>query len=220
MCMCVWGCWAAPACKNEREGGRGYTLSAPPSNSMTLMRSGIKSILSNPCRPCRTSSRTSARPSPPSTGRSADLTLAPASHTSLAWRTSRCPPIRSTLQSGTRHAAQPASPASPATSLPWLLIPVCGVSNPLQPGTGPNSLASTLQCSRVALCPLTQFPQSPLFIQLPQFTCPRCEADPRFLGTSSIDTTCTIWNIETGVVDTQLIAHDKEVRYIRNLYNS
>ena len=32
------------------------------------------------------------------------------------------------------------------------------------------------------------------------------------IGTSSIDTTCTIWDIERGLVDTQLIAHDKEVR--------
>ncbi|MEW5305767.1 MAG: hypothetical protein WDW38_000241 [Sanguina aurantia] len=37
------------------------------------------------------------------------------------------------------------------------------------------------------------------------------ESDPKRLGTSSIDTTCTIWDIETGDVDTQLIAHDKEV---------
>lgn len=31
------------------------------------------------------------------------------------------------------------------------------------------------------------------------------------VGTSSLDTTCTIWDIERQVVDTQLIAHDKEV---------
>lgn len=37
------------------------------------------------------------------------------------------------------------------------------------------------------------------------------EADPRRIGTSSIDTTCTIWDIEREAVDTQLIAHDKEV---------
>ncbi|KXZ45355.1 hypothetical protein GPECTOR_55g261 [Gonium pectorale] len=37
------------------------------------------------------------------------------------------------------------------------------------------------------------------------------EADPKRLGTSSIDTTCTIWDIEKGEVDTQLIAHDREV---------
>ncbi|KAH7543720.1 hypothetical protein ACOSP7_031592 [Xanthoceras sorbifolium] len=37
------------------------------------------------------------------------------------------------------------------------------------------------------------------------------EIEPKRLGTSSIDTTCTIWDIERGVVETQLIAHDKEV---------
>lgn len=37
------------------------------------------------------------------------------------------------------------------------------------------------------------------------------EADPSLIGTSSIDTTCTVWNIETQQVKTQLIAHDKEV---------
>lgn len=31
------------------------------------------------------------------------------------------------------------------------------------------------------------------------------------IGTSSIDTTCSIWDIERGSVYTQLIAHDKEV---------
>ncbi|KAH8963124.1 hypothetical protein BDL97_05G136500 [Sphagnum fallax] len=37
------------------------------------------------------------------------------------------------------------------------------------------------------------------------------ELEPKRLGTSSIDTTCTIWDIEREIVDTQLIAHDKEV---------
>lgn len=37
------------------------------------------------------------------------------------------------------------------------------------------------------------------------------EVEVRRIGTSSIDTTCTIWDIEKGVVETQLIAHDKEV---------
>ena len=36
-------------------------------------------------------------------------------------------------------------------------------------------------------------------------------ADPTMIGTSSIDTTCTIWDINAGKVKTQLIAHDKEV---------
>jgi len=37
------------------------------------------------------------------------------------------------------------------------------------------------------------------------------ETDPSMLGTASIDTTCTIWNVETQQAKTQLIAHDKEV---------
>lgn len=37
------------------------------------------------------------------------------------------------------------------------------------------------------------------------------EAEPRRIATSSIDTTCTIWDIEKETVETQLIAHDKEV---------
>lgn len=37
------------------------------------------------------------------------------------------------------------------------------------------------------------------------------EAEPRRIGTASIDTTCTIWDIDREAVDTQLIAHDKEV---------
>ncbi|XP_026397391.1 protein TRANSPARENT TESTA GLABRA 1-like [Papaver somniferum] len=37
------------------------------------------------------------------------------------------------------------------------------------------------------------------------------ELDPNRIGTSSVDTTCTIWDIEGGIVETQLIAHDKEV---------
>jgi len=37
------------------------------------------------------------------------------------------------------------------------------------------------------------------------------ETNPEIVGTSSIDTTCTIWNIKTEQAMTQLIAHDKEV---------
>ena len=45
------------------------------------------------------------------------------------------------------------------------------------------------------------------------------------IGTSSIDTTCTIWDIEKQTVFTQLIAHDKEVYDIhfskeRNIFAS
>ncbi|CAG8540938.1 13118_t:CDS:2 [Funneliformis caledonium] len=37
------------------------------------------------------------------------------------------------------------------------------------------------------------------------------ELDPTLAVTSSIDTTCTVWNVETKQAKTQLIAHDKEV---------
>ncbi|KAJ5073095.1 wd repeat containing protein [Anaeramoeba ignava] len=37
------------------------------------------------------------------------------------------------------------------------------------------------------------------------------EVDPRIIGTSSIDTTCIIWDIEAQTTTTQIIAHDKEV---------
>ena len=37
------------------------------------------------------------------------------------------------------------------------------------------------------------------------------ESDPNIIGTSSIDTTCTIWDLTTQTARTQLIAHDREV---------
>lgn len=37
------------------------------------------------------------------------------------------------------------------------------------------------------------------------------ETDPSIIGTSSIDTTCTIWDVATQTARTQLIAHDREV---------
>ncbi|XP_027150327.1 WD repeat-containing protein LWD1-like [Coffea eugenioides] len=35
------------------------------------------------------------------------------------------------------------------------------------------------------------------------------EAEPKRISASSVDTTCTIWDIDRETVDTQLIAHDK-----------
>jgi DDB1- and CUL4-associated factor 7 len=37
------------------------------------------------------------------------------------------------------------------------------------------------------------------------------ETEPNIVGTSSIDTTCTIWDLTTQTARTQLIAHDREV---------
>lgn len=44
--------------------------------------------------------------------------------------------------------------------------------------------------------------------------------DPSLLVTASYDTTCTVWNLETGVIKTQLIAHDKEVFDVSYAANS
>ncbi|KAI7852693.1 WD40-repeat-containing domain protein [Circinella umbellata] len=37
------------------------------------------------------------------------------------------------------------------------------------------------------------------------------EVDPSLIVTASIDTTCTVWNVETSQAKTQLIAHDRDV---------
>lgn len=37
------------------------------------------------------------------------------------------------------------------------------------------------------------------------------DIDMRRIGTSSIDTTCTVWDVERGTVEAQIIAHDREV---------
>ncbi|KAJ1703001.1 hypothetical protein LUZ63_002780 [Rhynchospora breviuscula] len=66
-------------------------------------------------------------------------------------------------------------------------------------GAGKSELRSVLNNSKSSdfCAPLTSFDWN--------------EAEPRRIGTSSIDTTCTVWDIERGAVETQLIAHDKEV---------
>lgn len=59
----------------------------------------------------------------------------------------------------------------------------------------------------------------------PEHTAPLTSLDwntvsPSLIITSSIDTTCTIWDIPTLTAKTQLIAHDKEVYDVRFCANS
>lgn len=59
----------------------------------------------------------------------------------------------------------------------------------------------------------------------PEHTAPITSLDwnvvsPSLIITSSIDTTCTIWDIPTLTAKTQLIAHDKEVFDVRFCANS
>lgn len=53
---------------------------------------------------------------------------------------------------------------------------------------------------KTGLPPLTSFDWSPV--------------NPHKVGVSSVDTTCTIWNLEKMKIETQLIAHDKAVHDI------
>ncbi|CDH57382.1 wd40 repeat-like protein [Lichtheimia corymbifera JMRC:FSU:9682] len=46
------------------------------------------------------------------------------------------------------------------------------------------------------------------------------EADPSLIVTSSIDTTCTVWNVETNQAKTQLIAHDSDVYDVAFMHGS
>lgn len=46
------------------------------------------------------------------------------------------------------------------------------------------------------------------------------ETDPSLIVTSSIDTTCTVWNVETNQAKTQLIAHDSDVYDVAFMHGS
>lgn len=46
------------------------------------------------------------------------------------------------------------------------------------------------------------------------------ETDPSLVVTSSIDTTCTVWNVETNQAKTQLIAHDSDVYDVAFMHGS
>jgi WD repeat-containing protein 68 len=96
----------------------------------------------------------------------------------------------------------------------------------------PNS--QPLQNSNSITRPMNQREQatsklSPLALlsnsKSPEHTAPITSLDwntisPSLIITSSIDTTCTIWDIPTLTAKTQLIAHDKEVYDVRFCANS
>lgn len=83
-----------------------------------------------------------------------------------------------------------------------------------------QSANSTVQQS-MKLSPLALLSNS----KTPEHTAPLTSLDwntvsPSLIITSSIDTTCTIWDIPTLTAKTQLIAHDKEVFDVRFCANS
>lgn len=93
----------------------------------------------------------------------------------------------------------PAANASPASNT---------INKPLAPGRK--------QSPAQKLTPLALLSNS----KTPEHTAPLTSLDwnnvsPKLIITSSIDTTCTIWDIPTLTAKTQLIAHDKEVFDVR-----
>ncbi|KAI4330986.1 hypothetical protein MLD38_029221 [Melastoma candidum] len=90
----------------------------------------------------------------------------------------------------TKLLFHPSSPNLLASSADFLRLHHLG--SPATPPTVLNNSKSSEFCA-----PLTSFDWN--------------EIDPNRIGTSSIDTTCTIWDLQKSTVETQLIAHDKEV---------
>lgn len=79
-----------------------------------------------------------------------------------------------------------------------------------------SATANTRDAPVAKLLPLALLSNS----KTPEHTAPLTSLDwntlsPKLIITSSIDTTCTIWDIPTLTAKTQLIAHDKEVFDVR-----
>lgn len=90
-----------------------------------------------------------------------------------------------------------------------------------QPAHSNNITKSALGAPITKLTPLALLSNS----KTPDHTAPLTSLDwntvsPSLIITSSIDTTCTIWDIPSLTAKTQLIAHDKEVYDVRFCANS
>jgi DDB1- and CUL4-associated factor 7 len=91
----------------------------------------------------------------------------------------------------------------------------------LNPSNSINRSTHTRDVVTSKLTPLALLSNS----KTPEHTAPLTSLDwntvsPSLIITSSIDTTCTIWDIPTLTAKTQLIAHDKEVFDVRFCANS
>lgn len=123
--------------------------------------------------------------------------------------------------------------AYPPTKIKWepRSDPTGGAVGSSQPGGQATSsrLISTGDCLRlwdydgessklVQRCALLNKPKSEYMPPLTSFDWNK--VDPSLVVTSSIDTTCTIWDITTSSARTQLIAHDSEVYDVSFVANS
>ncbi|PLB54614.1 WD repeat protein [Aspergillus steynii IBT 23096] len=94
-------------------------------------------------------------------------------------------------------------------------------TTPLQHSNSITRPANQRELPAAKLSPLALLSNS----KSPEHTAPITSLDwntisPSLIITSSIDTTCTIWDIPTLTAKTQLIAHDKEVYDVRFCANS
>lgn len=94
------------------------------------------------------------------------------------------------------------------------------------PQSAQSNLSNTITNKRPQEAPQKLTPLALLSnSKTPEHTAPLTSLDwniisPKLIITSSIDTTCTIWDIPTLTAKTQLIAHDKEVFDVRFLAGS
>ncbi|KAF7597261.1 hypothetical protein BBP40_008103 [Aspergillus hancockii] len=108
-----------------------------------------------------------------------------------------------------------------ATSGDHLRLWSLPANQPLQSSNSITRSASQRDAPCAKLSPLALLSNS----KSPEHTAPITSLDwntisPSLIITSSIDTTCTIWDIPTLTAKTQLIAHDKEVYDVRFCANS
>lgn len=103
----------------------------------------------------------------------------------------------------------------------WSLPNTNSASSPNPPPNNNINRSTTLHTQPQKLTPLALLSNS----KSNDSTAPLTSLDwntiaPALIITSSIDTTCTVWDIPTLTAKTQLIAHDKEVYDVRFMSNS
>ncbi|ORE11513.1 WD40 repeat-like protein [Rhizopus microsporus var. microsporus] len=101
----------------------------------------------------------------------------------------------------------------------WELVddPRYGSTNSITTRNNSNSYVHTPQ-QLVKKAELVNMKQSDFSAPLTSFDWN--ETDPSLIVTSSIDTTCTVWNVETNQAKTQLIAHDSDVYDVAFMHGS
>ncbi|CAD7923430.1 unnamed protein product [Amoebophrya sp. A120] len=119
--------------------------------------------------------------------------------------------IEENMESGSFHKVAEADVAFPVTKLMWEQDLLAGTGQTLRLWRYyPGDQEQQGQLKEVAV--LNQARTQMTQLELPPLTSFHwCPQNRHKLGTSSVDTTCTIWNLEKQKIETQLIAHDRAV---------